>query len=639
MYMSERFGAWPVDQDTYSDRVEFKLFFPDRFRDSAQYEAAPEDGHGTARYGDPQIASIQVAGTFQARLGQKNWDFSAAPALVKEPHPKGWAWRYRTSDKLPAGFYEYKYFATFEDGTTRTVSDPCTRYGGRKGQNAGFTIGSTTSEMAIEPVAGGRKPQRDLIVYELMIDDFTAEYREARAPIDAIREKLDHLQHNLGVNAILFMPWTAWPSGKFNWGYKPYLYFSVEHRYANADGSPAEKLGWLRRLVNDCHQRGIHVIMDGVFNYASDIDPVSGRAEGFPYHWLYQNPEDCPYVGTFGGSFPGLLELDYHNGCTQEFIRDVCLYWIDNFNIDGICFDNTVTLYIENDSRGLPQLLKDIQEHDASKGRQNFSLTLEHIDLSAAHVVNVTDATSYWNNKLHQLCFEYLWSGRIGTQLIQALNNHASLSDDKTATTYLSNHDHAHVASQAGARNNAGALEWYRTQPYVIALFTAPGTPMIQNGEEFGESYWMMEDDQGSGRRVSAPRPLHWDFVSDPIGSRIMELYHALINLRKAHAGLRSNNFYPAEWKDQQRQFDPAGYGIDVDSQVVIYHRWDNADDGRLERFIVVINFSDQSQTVNIPFPDNGMWHDLLNGRTDEVQDYRLMKQTIDPYWGRIYFQ
>ena len=65
-----------------SDQVEFKLFFPDRSKDPTQYQAAPEDGHAAADYGDPQIASIQVAGTFQTQLGQQNWDFAAAPALI-----------------------------------------------------------------------------------------------------------------------------------------------------------------------------------------------------------------------------------------------------------------------------------------------------------------------------------------------------------------------------------------------------------------------------------------------------------------------------------------------------------------------------------------------------------------------------
>jgi 1,4-alpha-glucan branching enzyme len=638
MYMSEKFGAWPVSNIGQQNQVEFKLFFPDRSKDSTQYESAREDEHATSHYGDPQIASIQVAGTFQARLGQKNWDFAAAPKLIEEPHAKGWVWRYRTDVPLPAGFYEYKYLVTFKDGTQRKVSDPCARYGGHEHQNAGFVIGGRSGELQVAPLAGGRQPQRDLVVYELMIDDFTDEYRGARAPLDAVRDKLDHLQHDLGINAILFMPWTAWPGQRFNWGYTPYLYFSVEYRYANALNAPTERLSWLKRLVSECHTRGIHVIMDGVFNHVGDESPISGEAEGFPYRWLYQNPEDCPYAGAFGGSFPGLLDLDYHNGCTQEFIRDVCLYWIDSFNIDGIRFDNTVNFYIQNDPRGLPQLLKDIQEHDAGQGRQNFSLTLEHIDLSAAHVVNATGATSYWNNELYQLCFDYLWNGRVDGRLLQALNNHAGLDAGKVATIYLTNHDHAHVAWQAGARDNAGALEWYRTQPFAIALLTAPGAPLVQNGQEFAEDYWLMEDDQGSGRRVK-PRPLHWDYPGDRIGAKALALYRKLIDIRKTHAGLRSDNIYPDKWEDWQQQFDPNGYGMDVNRQVLIFHRWGNAEDGRLERFIVILNFSPQTQTVDIPFSTNGAWQDVLNNQTVIVNDFRLTDQPIESYWGRIYFQ
>ncbi len=638
MYMSEKFGAWQVGSNHQQDQVEFKVFFPDRSLDATQYEAAPEDGHPAAHYGDPQIASLQVAGTFQAQLGQQNWNFATAPALIKEPHPNGWVWRYHTEVALPAGFYEYKYLVTFQDGTQRKVSDPCARYGGSEHQNAGFVIGGRSGELQVPPLTGARLPPRDLIVYELMIDDFTDEYREARAPLDAVHDKLDYLQHELGINAILFMPWTAWPGPHFSWGYTPYLYFSVDFRYANAINAPIERLSWLKRLVSECHTRGIHVIMDGVFNHVGDVNPVSGEAEGFPYRWLYQNPEDCPYVGTFGGSFPGLLDLDYHNGCTQEFIRDVCLYWIDNFNIDGIRFDNTVNFYIENDPRGLPQLLKDIEDHDASQGRQNFSLTLEHIDLSAAHVVNVTNATGYWNNALYQSCFDDLWSGQVDAPLMQALNNHAGLNDGKVATVYLTNHDHAHVAWQAGARDDAGALEWYRTQPYAIALLTAPGTPMIQNGQEFAEDYWLMENDQGSGRRVKA-RPLHWDYPGDSIGAQVLALYRKLIGIRKAHPGLRSDNIHPDNWETWQKQFDPDGYGLDTNRQVMIFHRWGNDADGRLERFMIVLNFSSQTQMVDVPFAANGTWQDLLNDQTVTVNDFRLINQAIESYWGRVYFQ
>ncbi len=637
MYMDEKFGAWQVDDDPNSGAAEFKLFFPDRAIDPSQYLPQPGDGRPVADYGDPKIKSIQVVGNFQRHLAQKTWDFEAAPQLIKQPHPKGWVWTYQTPQKLPAGFYEYKYRVTFEDGTDRIVSDPCARYGGVENQNAGFTIGSTTAAMTIQPVAGGRKPLRDCVVYELMIDDFTGEYREARAPLDAVRDQLDYLKDQVGINAILFMPWTAWPGDKFNWGYTPYLYFSVEYRYANALGQPSEKLGWLRRLIDDCHARGIHVIMDGVFNHVGDISVQKDIAGGFPYHWLYQNPEACPYVGQFGGTFPGLLDLDYHNGCTQEFIRDVCLYWIDFFKIDGIRFDNTVNFYIEGDSRGLPQLMRDINQHMTDQGEPNFALTIEHIDLNAAYVVNTTGATSYWNNALYQIGFEYLWSGHIDARIMSAFNNHTGLNDDKVATMYLSNHDHSHVGWQAGARDNAGALKWYRTQPYLIALLTMPGTPMIQNGQEFAEDYWLMEDDQGSGRRV-VPRPLHWDFVNDGIGSKLLAIYHKLITIRKTHPALRSNNFYP-QWEDWMTDFNQYGYGVNGEKQIVIFHRWGNTDDGQLERFMVVINFSNQDQVVDIPFADNGVWHDLLNDHDDQVNDYRLANQTIGAYWGRVYCQ
>ncbi|EKV01575.1 1,4-alpha-glucan branching enzyme [Leptolyngbya sp. PCC 7375] len=636
MYMSERFGAWQVGNDPSQGAAEFKLFFPNRSKDASQYE----DKGGT--YGDPQITSIQVVGDFQAQLGQSPWDIGQAPQMQKAAHSKGWVWSYRTPTNLQAGFYEYKYYLTFNNGETRYVGDPCTRYGGSENQNSAFVIGgSAPTNNQVSPLAHGRKHLRDLIVYELMIDDFTDEYRGARAPLEAVRDKLDYLQTDLGINAILFMPWTAWPSQSFSWGYIPHQYFSVEYRYANALNAPAEKLSWLKRLINECHQRDIHVIMDGVFNHVGDVHPQTNAqgkiiANGFPYRWLYQDYKDSPYAGVFGGTFPGLLDLDYHNGCTQEFIRDVCFYWIDSFGIDGIRFDNTTNFYIKNETKGLPQLLTDIRNH---VNDPNFSLTLEHLNLEASQITNDTVADSYWNNELYQRTFDYLWHGNIDSRIVNALNTHSGLNADKVATTYIDNHDHSHVAWQAGARNNAGALEWYRTQPYAIALFTCPGSPMIQNGQEFAEDYWLMEDDKGSNRRVK-PRPLRWDFLRDSIGSQLFSnTYQKLISIRKAHAGLRSNHIYPDTWETWQTQFNPQGYGVDVNKGVVIYHRWGNADDGALERFIIAINFSGDHQVVNIPFPANGSWEDLLNQQTVTVQNWWLLNQTVNSHWGRIFYK
>jgi len=638
MYMREKFGAWQVGDREEGGAIQFKLFFPDREKDCSQYAASRRDENGNIvpDFGDPKIESIQVAGDFQRFVGQTEWDFEGAPHLQKQDdHPKGWVWAYQTDRELPAGFYQYKYYVTFQNGTKRIVGDPCSRYGGSENQNSALVVGG--SNPTVTPLAD-RKHLRDLVVYELMIDDFTDEYRAERAPLDAVRDKLPYLKDELGINAILCMPWTAWPGYCYSWGYTPYQYFSVEYRYANAEGKPAEKLSWLMNLISACHDRGIHVFMDGVFNHVGDVAPCGDVAAGFPYLWLYQNPDACPYVGQFGGRFPGLKDLDFNNGCTQAFIRDVCLYWIDDFKIDGIRFDNTSNFYVPGDQRGLPQLLKDVREHVEGQGQRNFALILEHLALEAAGIANETGATSYWNNELYQRCFDYLWRRQVDSRIMGALDTHVGLGFEKVATVYLSNHDHSHVTWQAGACSNAGALEWYRTQPYAIALLTCPGAPMIQNGQEFGEDHWIMEDDQGMNRRVR-PRPLRWDFVNDRAGSRLLWLYSKLTELRNQHPSLRSDNLYPDRWETWQTQFNPAGYGVDVEKQVVIYHRWGRGDDDRLERFIVVLNCSPSSQCVDIPFSTNGEWQDVLNGRRDTVTDYRLGGQWIESNWGRVYLQ
>src|SRR5258706_14646514 len=109
----------------------------------------------------------------------------------------------------------------------------------------------------------------DLIVYELMIDDFTREFRGAAAPIDAVAGKLADIK-KLGVNAIEFMPWIAWPdSDDFSWGYDPAFFFSVESGYTLDPTGPLDKLARLAHLISACHDLGLMVILAIVLQHAS----------------------------------------------------------------------------------------------------------------------------------------------------------------------------------------------------------------------------------------------------------------------------------------------------------------------------------------------------------------------------------
>jgi pullulanase len=200
-YMANRLGAWQIGDDEEKGRVEFKVFFPRGF--------------------DPEIKDIKVGGDFQHFIdGGDDWDFpNGLPMERDDSRPEGTFWSHTTEEELLAGFYQYKYLVRFNDDSTVIVSDPCTRYGGTDHQNAAFVIGGSSPDAnTVSELQGGRKHLRDLIVYEMNIDDFTDEFRAARAPLDAVTDKLDYLQ-DMGFNAILFMPWTAWKNRAFDWGY------------------------------------------------------------------------------------------------------------------------------------------------------------------------------------------------------------------------------------------------------------------------------------------------------------------------------------------------------------------------------------------------------------------------------------
>lgn len=611
LYMKNRCGAWQLGGDEERGAIEFRLFFPKGF--------------------DPDISSIRVAGDFQSQLGGTNWDFPQGLPLTPRTTPDGTFWEAQTG-VLTKGFYQYKYLVTFPDGNWRKVTDPCTRYGGSDSQNSAVVVGGSQLAGNFPRRLANRKPLRDLVMYELMLDDFTDEFRGARAPLDAVVDKLDYLAR-LGFNAILFMPWTAWKNHDFDWGYEPFQYFSVAYRYANDLFQPAEKLSFLARLVDECHARGIHVIMDGVFNHVSFA---------FPYADFYRQHSHCPFTGQFGGQFPGLQDLDFNNACTQEFVRDVCLYFIDRFRIDGIRFDNTTNFNVPNDVKGLPALLRDIAAYAADEDGPNFSLTLEHLAMDAAEVTRGTEAHSYWDNELYARTFEFLWSGRVDRRLLQALDHARFLGfPEEVPTQYLSNHDHSHVTWQAGARDNAGLDRWFKTQPYVMALFTGTSVPMVQNGQEFGEEHRLPEDDHGTGRRV-VPRPLRWKFASDSVGSTLVQLYGCLARARRDHPGLRSNDIWPSPWADWQTRFNPEGAGIDESKQVIIFHRWGRASEGVMENFVIVLNFSDQPQPVSVPFPLNGIWIDLLsdfNGSWKPLVTNHRLDFTVSSNWGHVFFR
>lgn len=615
--MYETFGP---AADHVAGAITFRLFFPDSSRDILQY----------GRGGLPKIRAIAVAGTFHAG----GWDPAQALPMALLPHERGLLY-VCTATELAAGFYQYKFVVSFENGERRWVNDPCTRYSCRSGvaDNSGVVIGGqqVAAVTAVHPMP----PQAELVIYELTIDDFTANRtadRSQRNQLDIVRESIDHLV-DLGVNAVEPLPWTAVPGGGFNWGYEPFLFFSVDERLTDLEGVPAEqnveRLSSLRRLIDALHQRGVGVIMDGVFNHV--------RAE-FPYLQLYQDREDCPFIGQFeGGGF--FEDFDFENGCTREFILDVCCYWIDRFGIDGIRFDYVRGFFRRSEGDpGITTLIANLRRRLEASGRPNFPLLLENLPddrYQAIDEVNRIGASGTWFDPLMFEVFDAGRSGQLRASYLRALDAGRDFAEGRGPVIYVENHDHGTLVNKIGGDRPGveRSQHWYRAQPHLIALFTACGAVMLHNGQEFGEERYLPE----SGSDRVRPRPLQWQFRDDAAGKALMALHRRLIRLRREHPGLTSAHFHPRAVAADAQQFDRDGYGIDAARQLLIMHRWGRARDGSSERFVVVINFSAKPQWVDVPFPFDGLWTDLLSGSAVTATDFRCRQELIDSHYGRVF--
>ncbi len=626
--MYQNFGAREVGNTRCA---RFRVFIPDNALDPAQYE----------RGALPGIDHLHALGDFQAACGKTNWapdpQFELTKAPFTDPEDgktKGWLYEL-TTPPLPDGFYQYKYHVTYGDGSTRVVCDPCTRYGGYSDQNSGVVIGGP--KMATAPLTQPR-PLQELVLYELMIDDFAAGLRDSKAPLEVVRERLGYLEQ-LGVTGIQFMPWTQWPGEKYSWGYEPQGFFAVAFPYTLNPADPSEKLFLLKRLISDCHARGLHVLLDGVFDHVTADD----ERRGFGYRWLWRDPNDSPYVGNFAGSAYG-QDLDFCNGCTGDFIFDVCRYWVEEFAIDGIRFDYTSGFYDPkaHESEGLPRLMQRLRRWLDAQGKTHFPLILEHDwSYGSIDVTNQVDATSCWLDPPRGEIRGALRRRHVEPSFVDTLNFSRYFGVGKTPVTYIENHDHEALMLNAGSRE-----EWWRTQPYVIALLTGCGAPMIHNGQEFAQLYRMPEpgcedgsagpDDQDPAHKRVVPRPLLWSQFNDECGRALFDLYVRLIQIRRDHLGLTAPGFYPESWDTRRTQLDSDGFGIDEARQVVVYHRWGNAADGRLEKFYIVLNFSESPQPVDMTFPEDEGWIDLLSGWSPGVQDNHLRFE-VGSHWGHVF--
>ena len=168
---------------------------------------------------------------------------------------------------------------------------------------------------------------------------------------------------NLGVNAIELMPVSEF-EGNISWGYNPTLYFAVDKTY----GKPED----LKALIDECHKRGIAVILDMVFNHTKGTNPM---AKLYPYGndlqynpWFSTNPPE-------GDNGYG-EEWNHDFGPAHEMFTRAFEYWLKEYKIDGYRLDLSHGLC--GNTNNAVSNLKDYYQNGVKATSSDAYMILEH---------------------------------------------------------------------------------------------------------------------------------------------------------------------------------------------------------------------------------------------------------------------
>lgn len=534
--------------------------------------AIPHDAGVAFRVWAPHAERVSVVGTFN------DWDTDSHPMDREDDG----CW-YADVSEARVG-HEYRFHLATPSGEFTRI-DPYAR-------EVTNSIGNAVVPDPHFDWAGDNfkmPPWNELVVYELHPGTFNDEDKTDNKPatFDTIARRFDHLK-KLGVNALQLMP-VAEFAGDYSWGYNPANPFAVESAY----GGPKA----LKEFVKAAHKAGFAVIQDVVYNHFGPSDLDLWRFDG----WSENNGGGIYFYNDWRAETPwGHTRPDYGRPEVRRYIRDNARMWLDEFHMDGLRFD--MILYIRSvradgepnlpDGWSLMQEInRDVQK--AFPGRITIAEDMQNLDaITRAADAGGAGFGSQWDARfVHTVRAAVITPGDENrsvtavTDAIQTIYN----GDAFQRVIYSESHDEvangqARVPSEISPNDPTGWFAQKRSALAAALVFTAPGIPMLFQGQEFLEGEWFRDT-----------VPLDWD--RSKTFSGMVRLYRDLIGLRLNKAGLTRGL---CGHHAQVYHCNPA-------QDLIAFRRWDQG--GPHDDVVVVANFSHESRTgYAIGFPAAGTW-------------------------------
>lgn len=528
-----------------------------------------------------------------------NWRMDSAN-LMKYDNATG-SWWYTVSGLDAQTEYAFQYcvgkgndICRIGDAYCEKILDPsndkyipASTYPGLKSYPEGKTVGivsvfKTTKEAynwAYPDFTGVDKD--NLIIYEMLLRDFTDS-----GDINGALEKLNYLKA-LGVNAIELMPCQEF-SGNDSWGYNPIYYFAMDKAYGTTN--------MYKQFIDECHKRGMAVILDVVYNQADkDMPFVKMYFDG-------SNPSsDNPWFNVSAPHpYSVFYDFNHESEQTKAFVSRNLQFLLTEYKIDGFRFDltkgftnrpsteNSAGNYDEsriNILKGYNAAIKSV--------KQNAYVILEHFCATSEENELSKDGMMVWRNMNGAFC-----NSAKGTPAdFSGLYADGNSMQKSSLVGFMESHDEERTAYVS---TFALTPRMKHFACHAAFFLTVPGPKMIW---QFGEMGYDISINVG-GR--TGKKPTHWEYLDNSKRKGLHDAYAKLLALRKAYPDLFSSSA-TLDWQVGTGNWNNRYMRLSNGSQCIV----------------IAANFSNSASSASYTFPSAGTWYDFMDGGSITASTYQ----------------
>lgn len=466
-----------------------------------------------------------------------------------------------------------------------------------------------------------RPAKQDLIVYELLLRDFTQEKNW-----QSLINKISYLK-NLKINAIELLPIMEF-DGNLSWGYNTSFHYALDKAY----GTPEK----FKEFVDVCHQNGIAVILDVAFNHATGRSPLVRLWNIDPDGDGYGNvAANNPYFNQVPKhSYNVFNDFNHTSPSTQYYVERCLEQWLTEYHIDGFRWDLTkgfTQSCSENDeacTNAYQQDRVDIMKHYADRQwaiDPNSYMIFEHLGTDAEeqqwanYRIAEGKGVMLWNKQTDP--YNQNTMGYKENSNYDRMNHSLHGFTNMSGVGYGESHDeerlmfknlaYGAVNGSYDVKNLNTALE--RMKTFGATFFTIPGPKMIWQFGELGYEFSINRCANGtidSGCRTDEkPVAFTLGYDTDVNRKAVYDTWAKIINIR---------NTYPV-FKSKTYTIESNNLTNDPNGLITRIYVYDASITTGIKNVVVLANYTTSAQNVVPYFPYTGQWQNLMDNSISNI--------------------